>query len=165
MIGRYTTKDPIGLGGGLNNFVYGLSSPIYFKDSKGLVWEPAVGAGFDIGMGLGIHGEISVTGCALTGYVGVGVGIGLGASLTAGITNGNISSVGVATNVATNVGGGMGGAASLISGSSGVSGYVGGGLGVGVGGTATIGVVGPAGNWCDWLHDPDDDKIDDPVNC
>ncbi|MFC3851773.1 RHS repeat domain-containing protein [Salinispirillum marinum] len=52
-VGRWTTKDPIGFGGGLNHYAYVYSDPVRYIDPTGLA---TFGVSFNVGGGFGIGG-------------------------------------------------------------------------------------------------------------
>ncbi|MFC3851777.1 RHS repeat domain-containing protein [Salinispirillum marinum] len=77
-VGRWTTKDPIGFGGGdLNVYQYSASNPINYRDENGLWVVQAVG-GF-VGFASGAYGAYlangSVTDILVAGAVGGVVGV------------------------------------------------------------------------------------------
>ena len=59
-VGRWSTKDPIGFGGGLNHYVYATSDPINYRDENGLWIVNAIG------------GVVGVVSGAYGAYVGGG---------------------------------------------------------------------------------------------
>lgn len=95
--GRYTTKDPIGLGGGINNFVYTQSSPFYLIDSNGL-WSMVGEVSGSLIAGAGVKGSTGYWGttggdssnydAGVSGTVGAGVGLEIGAGVGFSVLSG-----------------------------------------------------------------------------
>lgn len=77
--GRWLSKDPIGIAGGLNLYVFCENNPVNFVDPMGLAWRSSVGAqivlisGLFIGAGAQIGGPVGA-GLILAGLAGVMVG-------------------------------------------------------------------------------------------
>ena len=73
--GRWLSKDPIGIHGGLNQYVFCGNNPVMFVDPMGLLWslESVISAVLSV-IGIGL----TVAGAALTAPVAIAAGITVG---------------------------------------------------------------------------------------
>ena len=80
-VGRWTAKDPIRYGGGVNLYEYGLNNPLSFIDASGKIPCDAAVAGAGIGVGLiaGVallkNPYAGLAAGAIVGALGYGVGV------------------------------------------------------------------------------------------
>ncbi len=95
-IGRWLSKDPIGLEGGMNLYVFCGNNPVNYRDSDGLREYAAVTVSGTVGVGpFSVEGGSITTADIMTGethgfsYAGGGVGFGLGGagSVEVGVVN------------------------------------------------------------------------------
>ncbi len=111
-VGRFISKDPIGLMGGINQFAYVENNPVNYIDPRGLLFGIPGPGGWGSTIGGAVGGAVgTIGGRAVGADVGMDIGFTIGAAL--GLGGGPLGSMGggiVGGYIGQAIGGALGGA-------------------------------------------------------